>query len=122
MERNMEILRDFLKKKGYTQELIAQKLGVSQAYVNALLCGRSQFGKKQAKKWSDAFGISESWLITGIGELSDNNNTTGYPNNNSCNIDNETTNNMANKFIDLLKKKDEQIDRLLTLLEKKQKN
>lgn len=121
MENNLELLRDFLKKRGYTQESIAQTLEVSQAYVNALLCGRSKFGRKQAKKWSEAFGLSESWLLTGIGTLSNDEQTNDYPNKNCCNVSNETTNNMANKFIDLLKKKDEQIDRLLTLLEQEQK-
>lgn len=121
MKSKLDLLKDFLKKNGYTQETVAQTLGVSQAYVNALLCGRSQFGRKQAKKWSDAFGVSESWLLTGTGDLSNDEKAIKLPNNNSCISNNESTNNMANKFIDLLKKKDEQIDRLLTLLEQEQK-
>lgn len=52
-----------------TQMKIAERLGTSQAYVNAMLCGRKEFGRVAAKKWQEAFGISASWLMTGEGEM-----------------------------------------------------
>lgn len=64
-----EKLRAFFKKAGLTQEVVAERLGVSQAYVNALLNNKKQFGKKQAYKWGELFGISPNWLLTGEGEM-----------------------------------------------------
>ncbi|WP_298032090.1 helix-turn-helix transcriptional regulator [uncultured Alistipes sp.] len=64
-----EKLKSFFKEKGLTQEMIAQRMGVSQAYISALLNDRQQFGKKQADKWSKEFGLSSNWLLTGVGPM-----------------------------------------------------
>lgn len=73
MENIGEKLSSYFKEKGITQEEIASRLGVSQAYVNALLNGRKAFGKQQAKKWNELFGISVNWLLTGDGDMFQNN-------------------------------------------------
>ena len=39
MEDKQESLKSFFKERGLTQEKVADMLGVSQAYVNALLTG-----------------------------------------------------------------------------------
>lgn len=65
-------LRKFLSDTGHTQSSIASQLGVSQPYVNALLTGRKAFGKSQAKKWGDLYGLSPSWLLTGEGTMAKN--------------------------------------------------
>lgn len=62
-------LQEYLNQIGLSQVAIAEKLGVSKAYINALLTGRQRFGKKQAQIWSDEFGISKSWLLTGEGNM-----------------------------------------------------
>lgn len=62
-------LREYFKNEGITQEQIATQTGVSQAYINVLLNNKKQFGKKQAQKWADIFGISPQWLLTGEGEM-----------------------------------------------------
>lgn len=62
-------LRDYFEKMGITQEMISVKLGVDKALVNKLINGKKPFGKKTAKAWSDMFGISYSWLLTGEGEM-----------------------------------------------------
>ena len=62
-------LGKYLRETGHTQASIASQLGVSQPYVNALLTGRKAFGKSQAKKWGDLYGLSPSWLLTGEGEM-----------------------------------------------------
>lgn len=64
-----EALQEHFKKEGLSQVAIAEELGVSKAYVNALLSGRQRFGKKQAETWSEKFGLSKSWLLTGEGEM-----------------------------------------------------
>lgn len=69
-------LKKFFKEKGYTQEDIALKLGVSEQYVNAILNGRKELGKKQAERLSNLYGLSYSWLLTGEGSMTINNNGT----------------------------------------------
>ncbi len=106
-------LVSFFKEKGITQEEIAKELGVSQAYINSLLNDKKAFGKKQALKWEEVFGLSSIWLLTGEGEMlrsnvkqegSNNNNQVG--NNISYNADE-----VIKELIALSKKKDEQISK-----------
>lgn len=68
-EGKLSALGKFLRDTGHTQSSIAAQLGVSQPYVNALLTGRKAFGKSQAKKWGDLYGLSPSWLLTGEGVM-----------------------------------------------------
>ncbi|GAB0482043.1 hypothetical protein KML24007_07890 [Alistipes indistinctus] len=63
-----EKLKDFFSRQGLTQQAIADRLGVSQSAVSALLNGKP-FGRKNATKWGDEFGIQPSWLLTGEGEM-----------------------------------------------------
>ena len=51
-----------------TQKDVAEKLGVSEQFVNALFNGRREFGKKTANDWQKLFGLSASWLRTGDGK------------------------------------------------------
>lgn len=62
-------LRSYFDSQGISQVDIAEKLGVSKAYVNALFNGNSTFGKKTAEKWEMEFGISKSFLLTGDGQM-----------------------------------------------------
>lgn len=120
----LERLKGFFKEKGLTQEQIASMLGVTQPYVNSLFTGKREFGKQQAKKFEELFGISEAWLLTGKGEMIMGN--VIQKNQNGNNIHGHTVNyqgeNSTEKLIEMLKKKDEQIDRLLSLLEQKYKS
>nr|DAP88182.1 MAG TPA: putative transcriptional regulator [Caudoviricetes sp.] len=68
-EEKLLALGKHLRDTGHTQASIASQLGVSQPYVNALLTGRKAFGKSQAKKWGDLYGLSPSWLLTGEGSM-----------------------------------------------------
>ena len=124
MEDKQESLKSFFKERGLTQEKVADMLGVSQAYVNALLTGSKQFGKKQARRFEELFGLSETWLLTGKGEMVIG--SVIQNNQNGNNIQGHTVNyqgeNSTEKLIEMLKKKDEQIDRLLSLLEQKYKS
>ena len=62
-----EGLKEYLEKLGYNQPKVADKLGVSVPYVNSVLSGRKALGKKNAKKWANLFGLSENYLLTGVG-------------------------------------------------------
>ncbi len=71
MENFSEKLSNFFSDKGLTQEKIAKELGTNITYINALLNGRKKFGKKTAKAFKDHFGLSESWLLTEKGNMTD---------------------------------------------------
>lgn len=130
MDNIGEKLKEYFKNKGLTQTQIAEISGVSQSYVAALLNGSKVFGKKQAQKWGDLFDISPNWLLTGTGEMQYNPSSIIQQNQNGDNInghsiklektsETEKLLNALSECHELLRKKDEQIDRLLTLLEKK---
>lgn len=65
----MDKLRQFFDSQGIRQVDICNILGKSKAQVSNYLTGKVSFGKKAAKEWSNAFGLSESWLLTGEGEM-----------------------------------------------------
>lgn len=115
-----EDLKEFFKAQGLTQQNIAERFGVSQQYVASLLNGTTTFGKKVAHKWAEEFGLSEAWLLTGIGGI-----TTGNIVQNNLSGDNYQGNGISvhkgdEDLIDQLKEKDRQIDRLLRIIEKMQ--
>lgn len=62
-------LKNYMKNNGYTQESLAEKMGVSQARIQQLLSGKKPFGKKTASQWHDLFGFNTAWLLTGEGEM-----------------------------------------------------
>lgn len=64
-----EKLRNYFDSQGISQIDIAKRLGVSKTYINALLAENSRFGKKSAEKWSEVFGFSKSFLLTGEGSM-----------------------------------------------------
>ena len=70
MEHIANELRSYFSERGITQQSIANELHVSKAYINALFTGRTSIGKSTARKLSELYGISESWLLTGEGAIS----------------------------------------------------
>ena len=66
-----EQLRDFFKERGISQVEIAEKLGVTKNTINRYFLGYSKFGKAQAERWHDLFGISKAFLLTGEGSIID---------------------------------------------------
>lgn len=119
-------LYEYFRSIGLSQSDIAAKFKVSKASINALFTGKRSFGKSQAEKWESEFGISKAWLLTGEGDMMlptiNQNNVSG------SNVvgENTTTNNYISKELleiiksrdEELKKRDEQVDRLLSLIEK----
>lgn len=62
-------LRKYLADRGFTQEDIAKRFGVTKQAVNQLLTGRKPFGKLNAQRWANEFGLSAAWLLTGEGAM-----------------------------------------------------
>lgn len=114
-----EDLKNFFKAQGLTQQSIAERLNVSQSYVGMLMSGSKAFGKNAAQTWADMFGLSAAWLLTGEGSITGEvvqNNHSG----DNFQGDGMTIHQENRCLIDQLKKKDEQIDRLLRIIEKMQ--
>lgn len=59
----------FFEIKGLSQKDVADKMGTSATYINAIFNDRKAIGKKQAEKMENLFGLSSSWLLTGKGEM-----------------------------------------------------
>lgn len=64
------VLKSWMKANDISTTEVANRLGVSTAYVSALFAGKT-IGKKVAKKLHDEFGMSESYLLTGKGLIDD---------------------------------------------------
>ncbi len=62
-------LKNFFSSHGITQTRLAEDLEVSQQYVSRLLTGAAPFGKKTATRFSELYGLSVSWLLTGEGPM-----------------------------------------------------
>lgn len=56
---NKELAKFFISI-GLSQKDVANRMGTSSAYINALLNGRKAIGKKQAVKMANLFGLSSS--------------------------------------------------------------
>lgn len=115
-------LANFFKNKGLSQTDVANMLGTSPQYISAIFSGRKNVGKKQAVKFEELFGLSASWLLTGKGDMM---RTPVHAEEGSVQVMGNASNVNAGKTIDslveLLKRKDEQIDRLIRLLEEKER-
>lgn len=69
MEDIIKGLAYYFGNQGIKQKDIAEAMGVSISYINALFTGRKPIGKKAAQKFSELYGISYPWLLTGEGEM-----------------------------------------------------
>ena len=62
-------LKSFFEKYGISQQEIAEALGVSPPYVNAILNGKKPLGKKNAERLANLYGLSRAFLLTGEGDI-----------------------------------------------------
>lgn len=125
MEKIGEKLRAYFEEKGITQEELAAQLGVSQPYVNALLNDKKSFGKKQAQKWNELFGLSVNWLLTGLGDMHSDSIVQNNQNGDNIHGHSVTVNKTEKDYLEIIKtqaeqlsKSQQQIDRLLSIIEK----
>lgn len=129
----MEILErilELIESKGVTPYEISAKTGISEAVLSRLLNGKTKKpNQNNIKILAKYFNISEDWLRTGVGikgvfetgTIFGNNNTSVAGNGNRVNADMNICK-LINEVAEQRKmavKSQEQIDRLLTLLENK---
>lgn len=69
MSKQSDALRDFFEKNGILQKDVCEALGFTPATISNILAGRYQISKKVARKLSETYGLSMTFLITGDGEL-----------------------------------------------------
>lgn len=62
-------IRAYFRDTRLSLTQVSEILGVTLPAVTNLLNGKRNFGINTAKKWSEAFGFSESYLRTGEGSL-----------------------------------------------------
>lgn len=112
-------IKEYFKKQNMTQQDIAKKINASQSYVTCLLNGKKEFGKVAAQKWHDLFGISTAFLLTRSGPIVEDQKEDDDQNGEVANLTK-----MEISLLEIIKekdrqvaKKDEQIDRLLTIIE-----
>lgn len=128
---------EVLEEKGITgYRLEKDNSGIKQSQISHLKSGRNEPSEKLIKDFIRYFpDISEVWIKTGYGEkhnpsliINGNDNLNDFNGNmifgerkvEGDNLSNNTNNTDVNKeLLDIIKKKDEQIDKLIELLSKK---
>ena len=121
-----ERLREFIKYKEISERRFCQKIGVSNTYVNSI---RKSIQPDKLKSISEAFPeLNPIWLLTGDGDMIqpvNTNNVTGNANTSVAGNGNKVTHNDIAGLIELqkgyqgmLREKDEQINRLISVIEK----
>ncbi len=69
MEDRLIALNRFFRERNMNAQDIAEKVGMSSVHILNLLKGKSKFIMKTACLFSDVFGLSPAWLMTGEGEM-----------------------------------------------------
>lgn len=69
MEDKLITLNRFFRERNMNPQDIAEKVGMSRMHIGNLLSGKSKFIMKTACLFSDVFGLSPAWLMTGEGEM-----------------------------------------------------
>lgn len=122
-----ERLREFIKYKKISERAFCNRIGgVSFSYVNSI---RKSIQPDKLKRITDAFpDLNPIWLMTGDGEMLNTNNsnqTTGNGNTSVAGNGNKVTANDIAGMIELqkgyqsiIKEKDAQINRLISVIEK----
>ncbi len=67
--RLTDALSDFFASRNISKSEIAKQMNIGCSYVSNLFSGRTAFGKKNAAKFQELYGISAAWLLTGVGEM-----------------------------------------------------
>ena len=121
LERLNEALKVvFLRMGIYKKADMAEFLGYKSPYFSGIINGKEKMSDSFLRTISDKLHINIQWITTGEGDMTSENRVV-QQNQSGDNINGHSV--TVNKtetdsFIELLKKKDEQIDRLLSIIEK----
>ena len=63
-------LKHFLQSENIEQKKLAEDLGTTAQYINAICQGRKGLGKAQALRVQELYGVNAGWLLTGQGTMS----------------------------------------------------
>lgn len=66
-EEVSEFIKEDFRIRGITYEKAAEKLGIKRQVVSTQLSNRHYLGGKSARKYSEAFGYCEPFLLYGMG-------------------------------------------------------
>ena len=116
-------IRKFIDETRLTFSEFAKKIGTHQSSLSRALSDGNKVGDATLNKISIAFGINKQWLLTGEGDMvtneqkSENNSGLGIIGNN-VNGGSINDHKVVLEMVELLRKKDEQIDRLIGIIEK----
>jgi len=69
MSTQGERLEKLRKLKGFSQQALADSIGVSKSSVNKVLSDGGNFEVKNYLKLNEVYGISLDWLILGKGDM-----------------------------------------------------
>lgn len=110
----------FLRMGIYKKADMAEFLGYKSPYFSGIINGKEKMSDSFLRTISDKLHINIQWITTGEGDMTSENRVV-QQNQSGDNINGHSV--TVNKtetdsFIELLKKKDEQIDRLLSIIEK----
>lgn len=61
--------KELRKAIGFTQEELAEKIGLSRSYINLIEMGKKIPAERTIKDICRTFNISEKWLFEGEGEM-----------------------------------------------------
>lgn len=118
-------LKDYLKERGVSERAFGKKVGVSGSYVNSI---RTSVQPDKLKAITDAYpDLNPIWLLTGAGEMllrGGGSQVVGENNTSVAGNGNKVTHNDIAALLELQKgyqemihKKDEQIERLIGIIE-----
>lgn len=122
---NAEIIGIILAENGLSKRKFAEILGISPTAIYEILNGKTKkITGNVAKAITEKFPqYSSTWIMTGTGDIHVNNGNVGAS---ARNIGSVTQNNGDDRLVDIIKsqqtelsKYGERIDRLITLLERK---
>lgn len=119
--RKIDRFCKYMKYKGLNDNQVTVSLGISVGVIGKSKAhGRDLSAAVIEKILNFYTDLNGEWLLTGVGNMLKNSIIQTNQNGDNINGHNVTVNKTeVVQLIELLKKKDEQIDRLLTLLEKK---
>jgi hypothetical protein len=121
-----ERLREYIKTLNISEREFCRQIGVSVSYVNSI---RTSIQPDKMKSIGEKFpDLNPIWLLTGNGEMLQGNNTNRVSGNNNTavagNGNRVTTNDIAGMielqkgYQEMIKEKDSQIARLISVIEK----